>query len=86
MVMRMTRGGARAQRWPELLALVVATLTLHCITTAMPTTTTADAWSPERIDRLARAMYPLIFGRAAPATAAAFPSGAAQLQQIGLTC
>jgi hypothetical protein len=36
----------------------------------MPTTTTtADAWPPERIDRLARAMYPLIFGRPAPAPA-----------------
>jgi hypothetical protein len=37
----------------------------------MPITTTAVAWPPERIDRLARAMYPLIFGRAAPAPAPA---------------
>ena len=59
------------RRWPESLSPTVATLTLHCITTAMPTTTTADAWSPERIDRLARAMYPLIFGRPAPAPAPA---------------
>ncbi len=37
----------------------------------MPTTTTrTDAWSPERIDRVARAMYLLIFGRPASAPAA----------------
>jgi hypothetical protein len=35
----------------------------------MPTTT-ADAWPPERIDRLARAMLPVVFpDRAAPAPA-----------------
>jgi hypothetical protein len=34
-----------------------------------PTHTTPPTWLPERIDRLARAMYPLIFGRAAPAPA-----------------
>jgi hypothetical protein len=32
----------------------------------MPTTTTADAWPPERLDRLARGMFPIVFGRAAP--------------------
>lgn len=38
----------------------------------MPTTsTTASDWTPERIDRLARAMYPLIFGCTAPAPAPA---------------
>jgi hypothetical protein len=37
----------------------------------MPTTTRRpDAWPPERLDRLARAMYPLIFGHPAPAPAA----------------
>jgi hypothetical protein len=52
-------------------ALLVATLTLHC-SRPMPTTTTTrpDAWPPERTARLARAMYPLIFGRPAPAPAA----------------
>jgi hypothetical protein len=35
----------------------------------MPTTTTtrADAWPPERLDRLTRGMFPLVFGRPAPA-------------------
>jgi hypothetical protein len=37
----------------------------------MPTTTHPDAWPPERLDRLARAMYPVIFGRPAPAPAPA---------------
>ena len=39
----------------------------------MPTTTTTshDPWPPERLDRLARAMYPLIIGRPAPAPAPA---------------
>jgi|688.fasta_scaffold10867_6 hypothetical protein len=37
----------------------------------MPTTTTADAWPPERIDRLAAALLPVAFpDRAAPAPAA----------------
>jgi hypothetical protein len=65
---------------------VVATLSLHC-SRPMPTTTHPDAWPPERLDRLARALLPVLFpDRAAPAPAAAFPSGAAQLQQIGLNC
>jgi hypothetical protein len=38
----------------------------------MPTTTSTSPsdWPPERLDRLARAMYPLIFGHPAPAPAA----------------
>jgi hypothetical protein len=48
----------------------VATLTLHCIT-AMPTTTRPGDWSPERTARLARAMFPIVFGRPAPAPASA---------------
>ncbi len=28
--------------------------------------TTAEIWTPKRIDRLARGMYPVIFGRPAP--------------------
>jgi hypothetical protein len=36
----------------------------------MPTTTHPDAWPPERLDRLARAMYPVIFGHPAPGPAA----------------
>jgi hypothetical protein len=40
------------------------------ITTAMPTTTTAVAWPPERIDRLARALLAAVFpDRAAPVPA-----------------
>jgi hypothetical protein len=36
----------------------------------MPTTTHPDAWPPERIERLARAMLPVVFpDRAAPAPA-----------------
>jgi len=53
----------------------------------MPATTrpSSSDWPPERLDRLAAALLPLVFpDRAAPAPAAAFPSGAAQLQQIGL--
>jgi hypothetical protein len=45
----------------------------------MPTTTRRpDAWPPERLDRLARAMYPAIFSRPAPAPAPA-PANVAQL-------
>jgi hypothetical protein len=48
----------------------VATLTKHRIT-AMPTTTTShDAWPPERLDRLARGMFAVLYGRPAPAPAA----------------
>lgn len=36
----------------------------------MPTTTSPDAWPPERIDRLARALLPLAFPDPAPAPAA----------------
>ena len=33
---------------------------------ATTTTTTAEVWSAERIERRARGMYPVIFGRPAP--------------------
>jgi hypothetical protein len=46
----------------------------------MPTTTHPDAWPPERIDRLARAMLPVVFpDRAAPAPA---PAAAANVVQL----
>ena len=38
----------------------------------MPTTTTsASDWMPERLDRLSRGMFPIVFGRPAPAPAPA---------------
>jgi len=36
----------------------------------MPTTITADAWPEERLDRLARGMFAVLYGRPAPAPAA----------------
>lgn len=52
-------------------ALQVATLSPYPHHRPMPTTTTADAWPPERIDRLAAALLPVAFpDRAAPAPAA----------------
>jgi hypothetical protein len=48
----------------------------------MPTTTTHDAWPPERLDRLARGLYPLIFGRPAPAAAPARPCGSYPVGQM----
>jgi hypothetical protein len=45
----------------------VATLNLHRTITAMPTTTTTtDDWPPERLDRLTRGMFEVVFGRPAP--------------------
>jgi hypothetical protein len=54
-------------------APLVATLTKHRITDAMPTitTTTRDDWPPERLDRLARGMFAVLYGRPAPAPAPA---------------
>jgi len=37
----------------------------------MPTTTRPGDWSPKRTARLARAMFPIVFGRPAPAPAPA---------------
>jgi hypothetical protein len=53
-------------------APLVATLNLPRITDAMPTitTTTRDDWPPERLDRLARGMFAVLYGRPAPAPAA----------------
>jgi len=49
-------------------APAVATLTLATtITTAMqPTDLDRSDWTPERLDRLARGMFTVVFGRPAP--------------------
>jgi hypothetical protein len=52
--------------------VAVATLDPYPHHRAMPTTTTRpDAWPPERLDRLTRGMFEVVFGRPAPAPAPA---------------
>jgi hypothetical protein len=63
-------------------APLVATLTKHRTITAMPTTTTTDdAWPPERLDRLARGMFPVVFGRPAPT-----PQNKQGVPVVGVPC